>query len=119
MREASGGTRATTASEITFAPPSASEVRARARERATSRRVRQAGYRVVVANQVTVTHVRGVSSRSRPYWVEVQKHRGLWRYFNKHERRLRTPWQRRWVATGLFANLLWVCARRLWVSLRR
>lgn len=49
------------------------------------RRVRAAGYEVLVANDVTVTHLRGVSSRSRPMWVEWQKHRSLWRYFLKFE----------------------------------
>jgi len=32
-----------------------------------------------------VMHVRGVSSRSRPVFVEWHKHRGLWRYFRKFE----------------------------------
>ena len=32
-----------------------------------------------------VLHVRGVSSRSRPLFVEWHKHRGLWRYFSKFE----------------------------------
>lgn len=49
------------------------------------RRVREAGYRVCIANDVRVTHLRGVSSRRRPLWVEWQKHRGMWRYFNKFE----------------------------------
>ena len=37
------------------------------------------------ANDVAVVHVRGVSSRSRPLFVEWHKHRGLWRYFRKFE----------------------------------
>lgn len=49
------------------------------------RRVRAAGYPAAVANDVVVTHLRGVSSRRRPLWVEWQKHRGLWRYFQKFE----------------------------------
>lgn len=49
------------------------------------RRVRTAGYPVAVANDVILTHLRGVSSRRRPLWVEWQKHRGLWRYFQKFE----------------------------------
>lgn len=49
------------------------------------RRVRAAGHPVAVANDVVVTHLRGVSSRRRPLWVEWQKHRGLWRYFQKCE----------------------------------
>lgn len=81
------------------------------------RRVRQAGYRVVVANEVAVTHVRGVSSRTRPMWVTVQKHRGLWRYFVKHEWRTRTAWQRRWVAMGLIAHCLLECASMGWARL--
>lgn len=49
------------------------------------RRVRLAGGRVAVANDLQVVHVRGVSSRSRPFFVEWHKHRGLWRYFGKFE----------------------------------
>lgn len=49
------------------------------------RRAREAGAFVAVANGVTVVHVRGVSSRSRPWFVEWHKHRGLARYFLKFE----------------------------------
>lgn len=49
------------------------------------RRVRQAGAGVAIDNAVEVLHVRGVSSRSRPLFVEWHKHRGLWRYFRKFE----------------------------------
>jgi len=49
------------------------------------RRAREAGALVAVANSVRVLHVRGVSSRSRPWFVEWHKHRGLWRYFRKFE----------------------------------
>ncbi|GAB3378948.1 glycosyltransferase family 2 protein [Lysobacter fragariae] len=49
------------------------------------RRARDAGASVAVANDVRVLHVRGVSSRSRPVFVEWHKHRGLWRYFRKFE----------------------------------
>jgi GT2 family glycosyltransferase len=49
------------------------------------RRARAAGATVAVANDVRVVHVRGVSSRSRPLFVEWHKHRGLWRYFTKFE----------------------------------
>ena len=49
------------------------------------RRVRQAGAIVAVANDVRVLHLRGVSSRARPFFVEWHKHRGLWRYFSKFE----------------------------------
>lgn len=49
------------------------------------RRARRAGAQVAVANDVRVVHVRGVSSRSRPWFVEWHKHRGLARYFLKFE----------------------------------
>lgn len=49
------------------------------------RRARQAGATVAVANDLRVVHLRGVSSRSRPFFVEWHKHRGLWRYFRKFE----------------------------------
>jgi len=49
------------------------------------RRARESGALVAVANDVRVTHLRGVSSRSRPLFVEWHKHRGLWRYFRKFE----------------------------------
>lgn len=53
------------------------------------RRVRAAGGAVAVANAVRVLHVRGVSSRSRPVFVEWHKHRGLWRYFTRFEAPIR------------------------------
>jgi len=49
------------------------------------RRVREAGADVAVANDVVVLHLRGVSSRARPLFVEWHKHRGLWRYFRRFE----------------------------------
>jgi N-acetylglucosaminyl-diphospho-decaprenol L-rhamnosyltransferase len=49
------------------------------------RRVREAGFAVRIANDVRVVHLRGISSRRRPLWVEWQKHRGMWRYFRKFE----------------------------------
>lgn len=49
------------------------------------RRAREAGAVVAIANDLQVTHVRGVSSRARPFFVEWHKHRGLWRYFRRFE----------------------------------
>jgi hypothetical protein len=49
------------------------------------RRARALGATVAVANDVRVVHLRGVSSRARPLFVEWHKHRGLWRYFRKFE----------------------------------
>ncbi|WP_222565695.1 glycosyltransferase [Novilysobacter antarcticus] len=49
------------------------------------RRLAADGVELAVANRVRVVHVRGVSSRSNPWFVEWHKHRGLWRYFGKFE----------------------------------
>ena len=49
------------------------------------RRIRDAGGAVACANDVRVVHVRGVSSRARPLFVEWHKHRGFWRYFGKFD----------------------------------
>ena len=51
------------------------------------RRLRDAGFDVAVANDVNVLHHRGVSSRTRPLFVEWHKHRGLWRYWWRFEAR--------------------------------
>lgn len=66
------------------------------------RRVREAGGGVAVANAVRVLHVRGVSSRSRPVFVEWHKHRGLWRYFSKFESPGRSPAMRAVVLLGIW-----------------
>lgn len=69
------------------------------------RRVRQAGATVAVANDLQVLHIRGESSRSRPFFVEWHKHRGLWRYFSKFEA-MRRPWPLRvavWIVIWLHA----------------
>lgn len=55
------------------------------------RRLRAAGGIVAVANDVRVVHVRGVSSRARPLFVEWHKHRGLARYFGRYEAPQRSP----------------------------
>lgn len=49
------------------------------------RRVQAAGAPVAVANHVHVLHVRGVSSRSRPVFVNFHKHLGMWRYFRSFD----------------------------------
>ncbi len=66
------------------------------------RRAREAGAMVAVANDVRVVHIRGVSSRSRPLFVEWHKHRGLWRYFRKFE----AP-QRGWFTRVAVLGVIW------------
>jgi GT2 family glycosyltransferase len=78
------------------------------------RRVRDAGAVVAVANDVRVVHVRGVSSRARPLFVEWHKHRGFWRYFRKFE----AP-RRGVLARGAVFAMIWgrfpVAALRAWL----
>ena len=79
------------------------------------RRVRDAGYEVLVANDIVVLHLRGVSSRARPVWVEWQKHRGLWRYFRKFEAAQTKPAMRGLVWCGLWGHFyLRAVPRALW-----
>lgn len=78
------------------------------------RRVREAGYEVVVANHLRVTHVRGVSSRIRPVWVEWHKHRGLWRYFSKFEARDTPAWLVPVLWCGVWAHFGVAAARAWW-----
>ncbi|MEO8742510.1 MAG: glycosyltransferase family 2 protein [Lysobacteraceae bacterium] len=68
------------------------------------RRARDAGFAVCIANDVRVTHLRGVSSRRRPLWVEWQKHRGLWRYFSKFEAPQTSMSMRALLWCGLWAH---------------
>lgn len=49
------------------------------------KRIADSGAGIAVANDVQVLHLRGVSSRSRPLWVEWQKHHGLYRYLRRHD----------------------------------
>ncbi len=67
------------------------------------RRARMAGATVAVANDLCVLHVRGVSSRARPLFVEWHKHRGLWRYFRKFE----APCRSALVRTAVF-GMIWL-----------
>ena len=72
------------------------------------RRARGAGATVAVANDVSVVHVRGVSSRSRPFFVEWHKHRGLWRYFRKFEASRRNIFTRAAVFSLIWSRFLFV-----------
>ena len=82
------------------------------------RRVRDAGYEVLVANDLRITHVRGVSSRRRPVWAEWQKHRGLWRYFRRFESEQTAAWLRPLLWLGVWAHFA-LAAPRAWWRARR
>ncbi len=81
------------------------------------RRVRQAGYEVVVDNTVNVVHVRGVSSLKKPLWVEWQKHRSLWRYFQKYEAAKTPDWMEPMLWSGLWLHFIWAVMQQSWKRL--
>lgn len=75
------------------------------------RRARKAGAIVAVVNDVRVVHVRGVSSRTRPWFVEWHKHRGLARYFRKFEATRRGALARALVFTMIWMRLPFAIVR--------
>ena len=77
------------------------------------RRARLAGATVAVANALQVLHVRGVSSRARPLFVEWHKHRGLWRYFSKFEADTRGPLVRAAVYASIWVRFGFVMLKVL------
>ncbi|PZS87560.1 MULTISPECIES: glycosyltransferase family 2 protein [Stenotrophomonas] len=81
------------------------------------RRAREAGAVVAIANDLQVTHVRGVSSRSRPFFVEWHKHKGLWRYFQKFEAKQRSLPVRAAVWGAIWAHAVMLVPRLLRRSL--
>ena len=68
------------------------------------RRARAVGAAVAVANDVRVVHLRGVSSRARPLFVEWHKHRGLARYFRRFEAPRRGVLMRMGVYAAIWAR---------------
>lgn len=63
------------------------------------RRVRDMNFQVLLAGDVRVLHGKGVSSNHRPVFVSRSKHRGMWRWFRKHDPAGRNP---------LVAGVVWV-----------
>ena len=82
------------------------------------RRVREAGGRVAIANVVRVVHIRCVSSRSRPFFVEWHKHRGLWRYFHRFEAPRRSGPLRAAIALAIGLRFVVAAARAWWRTVR-
>ena len=89
------------------------EFRMHAEDLDMCRRVRDAGYEVLIANDIRALHIGGVSSRSRPVWVEWQKHRSLWRYFRKFEAQQTPGYMRPLLWLGLWGHFLLTAARNL------
>lgn len=77
------------------------------------RRARESGATVACANDVRTVHVRGVSSRSRPLFVEWHKHRGFWRYFRRFEAPRRGVFTRGAVFAMIWARFPFALLRRL------
>ena len=71
---------------------------------------------IAVANAVRVLHVRGVSSRSKPLFVEWHKHRGLWRYFSKFEAPRRAALTRAGVFAAIWLRFPFAALRALLAS---
>jgi len=70
------------------------------------RRVRDAGYKVMLAGDVHVLHGKGGSSRHRPVFVSLHKHRGMWRWFRKFDPAARKWWLAPLVWLGIWAHFL-------------
>ena len=67
-------------------------------------RLRQGGLHCLYVPQARAVHQQGLSSRSRPWWVHWQKHRGMQRFFVKFQAR-RYPWALRWaVIAGIWTR---------------
>lgn len=69
-------------------------------------RLGQAGWSLRWVPDVDIVHAGGKSSASRPLGVEIDKHRGLWRYMSRHCREQWPGWQRPLWALGLLGHLL-------------
>lgn len=82
------------------------------------RRARDAGAVVAVANRVRVVHLRGVSSRSNPWFVEWHKHAGLMRYFDRYEAPRRGPLTRWAVRAMIWMRFPLAVLRAKWQASR-
>ncbi|MEP7185825.1 MAG: glycosyltransferase family 2 protein [Rhodanobacter sp.] len=70
------------------------------------RRVRDSGYKVLLAGDVRVHHGKGGSSRHRPVFVSRHKHRGMWRWFRQHDPASSNPLVAAVVWLGIWAHFL-------------
>lgn len=70
------------------------------------RRVRDAGWRVLLAGDVRVLHGKGGSSRHRPVFVSYHKHRGMWRWFRKFDPAAQKPYIAAVVWLGIWTRFV-------------
>jgi len=82
------------------------------------RRLRDAGLRVACAHDVPVTHAKGSSSRTRPFFVAFHKHRGMWRWFTRFDPGARNPLLRVMMWCGIWLHYGLLTPRFGWRLLR-
>jgi len=82
-------------------------------------RLAEAGWTLRWVPEVEIVHAGGKSSASRPLGVEIDKHRGLWRYLSRHCRNQWPAWQRPLWGLALLAHLLLRLAMKLPSALRQ
>jgi N-acetylglucosaminyl-diphospho-decaprenol L-rhamnosyltransferase len=82
------------------------------------RRVRDQGARVVCANDIHVIHGKGTSSKRRPVFVAMHKHRGMWRWFTKFDPAARNVVVRAVVWLGLWSHFV-LMMPRYWLLRQR
>ncbi|HEV2681186.1 MAG TPA: glycosyltransferase family 2 protein [Rhodanobacter sp.] len=83
------------------------------------RRVRDLGYQVLLAGDIRVQHGKGSSSRHRPVFVSRYKHRGMWRWFRKHDPAARNLLVAAVVWLGIWTHFLLQIPGQLWRRLLR
>jgi GT2 family glycosyltransferase len=77
------------------------------------RRVRDAGYEVLLAGGVRVLHSGGGSSRHRPVFVSRHKHAGMWRWFHKFDPAAKRPFTAALVWLGVWTHFLLTLPRAM------
>lgn len=75
------------------------------------------GSKVLFVPDAVVRHTQGVSSRGRSVFVSWHKHRGMWRYFTKFQRRASPIWLTASVWLGIWSRFLLLLPRAWFVSL--
>ncbi len=78
------------------------------------RRARDLGYAVLLDGGVRAEHAKGGSSRHRPVFVSWHKHRGMWRWFRRHDPSARRPWLAAMVWCGLWLHFAAGLPPRWW-----
>ncbi len=77
-------------------------------------RLQQAGWKLRLVPEVAISHAGGISSLSRPVKVQFDKHRGLWRYLNKHSRNRWPVWSRPLWLFGIWVHFVLILPIVIW-----